>query len=467
MTLADIDRYDGDRVARAGEHAVVVGGSVAGLLAGRVLADGFDRVTVLDRDPVPDGPVARRSVPQAPHVHTMLEPGRAVLSDCFPGYADDLVGAGGLVIDAATDLDYYHRGDFVAEGPDRLPMYCASRPLFEHLVRRRLADRGDVTLRGGHEATGYLTDDGSRVTGVRVTVGGNGGRDDSDGDEDGARASETELAADLVVDATGRTSRTPAWLDANGYRPPPESEVTVDLAYSTVTVERPSEARRGVLVVPSPSLARGGTAVPVEDDRWTVTLFGLHGDHPPTDPEGLRAFARRLPAPDIADLLADHGWVSGVSHYPFRSSLRRRYEALDRFPSGLVVTGDALASFNPIYGQGMSVAALDAVHLHHALADGLTGVGPRFFRRASGTLDTVWRLTVGADFEFPGTTGPKPRGTDLVNRYVARVVETAHDDPLVADRFARVLRLERAPESLFAPGVLWRVLAPEAVRRRG
>lgn len=460
MTLAAVDRYDHDRVGRVGEHAVVVGASVAGLLAGRVLADAFDRVTVLDRDPVPDDPVARRSVPQATHVHTMLEPGRAVLTDCFPGYAADLTAAGGLVIDTATDVDYYHRGDFVVDGPDRLPMYCASRPLFEHLVRRRLADRDDVILRGDCRVTEYLTDDGAtRITGVRVA---------SDGDGDGANGtSGGELAADLVVDATGRTSQTPVWLEACGYQAPPESEVTVDLAYSTVAVERPPDEHRGILVVPSRSLARGGTAVPVEGDRWVVTLFGLHGDHPPTDPAGLLAFARSLPTPDVADLLAEREWTSGeVHHYPFRSSLRRRYEALDRFPAGLVVTGDAVASFNPIYGQGMSVAALDALHLHHALAGGLDRLALRFFRRASETLDTVWRLTVGADFEFPETTGPKPRGTALVNRYVGRVVETAHDDPLVADRFARVLRLEQPPSALFAPDVLGRVLAPEAVRRR-
>jgi len=454
MTLDAVDRYDASRVRRVGDHAVVVGGSVAGLLAGRVLADAFERVTVLDRDSLPDEPVARRSVPQARHVHTMLEPGRAVLEDCFPGYDDDLTAAGGLVVDAATDLDYYHHGDFLADGPDPIPMYCASRPLFEHLVRRRLADRGDVTLRGGARVTDYLTDEnGARVTGVRVA---------GEGDEGAG-----ELAANLVVDATGRTSHTPTWLADHGYRSPPESTVTVDLAYSTTTVERPPDTRRGVLVVPSPSLARGGTAVPVEGDRWVVTLFGLHGDHPPTDPDGFRSFARSLPAPDVADLLADHEWAAEeIRHYPFQSSLRRHYESLDRYPAGLVVTGDALASFNPIYGQGMSVAALDALHLHHALADGLEAVGPRFFHRASETLDTVWRLTVGADFEFPGTTGPKPRGTDLVNRYVSRVVATGHDDPVVSDRFARVLRLERPPTALFAPDVLWRVLAPGAVRRR-
>ena len=197
-----------------------------------------------------------------------------------------------------------------------------------------------------------------------------------------------------------------------------------------------------------------------------MTLFGLHGDHPPTDPDGFRAFADSLPTPALSRLLDGHEWRAGeIHHYPFPSSRRRRYEDLHRFPGGLLVTGDAVASFNPIYGQGMSVAALDALQLHHALAaDDLDALASQFFDRVGEVVDIVWRMTVGADFEFPATEGPKPRGTDLFNRYVARVIETAHSDPHVSDAFARVLRLERRPTTLLSPGVAWRVLAPEKLR---
>jgi 2-polyprenyl-6-methoxyphenol hydroxylase-like FAD-dependent oxidoreductase len=447
VPLTDLDRYDERTVGRVGDHAVVVGASMAGMLAGRVLADAVDEVTILDRDPLPTDPVARRGVPQANHVHVLLEPGRATLEALFPGYGEDLRSAGGLDIDAARDLEYHQRGDFLADGPHRLPMLCASRPLFEALVRRRLAARDGVTLRGDCQFTDYRFDESAgRVTGVLVR--------DADGET-------TELAADLVVDATGRTSRTPEWLDDNGYAAPPDDEVTVDLAYSTVEVERPPGANRAYLFAPSAPSTRGGTAIPVEDDRWVVTLFGLHGDHPPTDPAGVRAFADSLPTDDLVSLLDDHEWrTTDVAHYPFPSSLRRRYETLQRFPEGLLATGDAVASFNPVYGQGMSVAALDALALHNALAGGRDGLGARFFGRVGDVADVVWRMTVGADFEFAATTGPKPRGTDLFNRYVARVVDTAQENGYVSDRFARVLRLEHPPTSLLAPGVLWRVLAP-------
>ena len=448
MIPSALPRYDGDRVSSVGERAVVVGASMAGLVAGRVLADGFREVTVIDRDSLPPEAVSRRSVPQADHVHVLLEPGRVILEDLFPGYGEDLISSGGLVIDAATDLSYYQQGNFFAESPNPLPMYCASRPLFECIVRRRLADRDDVTIRSECQCTDYdATDSGSRIEGVQIT--------DANGRTD-------TLAADVVVDATGRTSRTPDWLERNHYVPPPEEDVQIDLAYSTTLLERPSEDRRAFLIAPSPPVTRGGTAIPIENDRWIVTLFGLHGDHPPTDVAGMTEFARQLPTPELYRLLETHQWLSDEGdHYPFPSSRRRRYEDLNRYPEGLLVTGDAVASFNPIYGQGMSVAALDALQLHHVLAeDGLSTLAARFFDRVGDVIDTIWRMTVGADFDFPETEGPKPPGTGLSNRYLSEVIKTAHTNGHVSEQFARVLRLEQPPTALLAPTVVLHVAAP-------
>lgn len=450
MTLAHVSEYDGERVPSVDGHAVVVGGSMAGLLAARVLADGFETVTLLERDPMPDESVARRGVPQSEHVHVLLEPARRALEALFPGYGEAVTAAGGLCIDAATELRYFERGAYVADGNEELPMYCASRPLFERVARRRVRDHDGITVRPECHVTDYLTDDGATVVeGVELTD---------------ATGADEKLTADLVVDATGRTSRTPTWLAENGYPSPAVDEVTVDLAYSTVAVERPPADRRAYLCAPSPPDTRGGTAVPVEGDRWLVTLFGLHGTHPPTDREGVEAFASALAAPEIAAILDDHEWVSeDIAHYPFPSNQWHHYETLDSFPDGLLVTGDAIASFNPIYGQGMSVAALDALHLHETLAAGTTDLAPRFFDRAAESIDVVWRMAVGADFEFPQTTGPKPTGTALFNRYVGRLVDTAHDDPRVAEAFARVVRLETPPTALLRPGIAGRVLLPNAL----
>lgn len=449
MPLSTVSEYDPTAVPDLGSHAVVLGGSMAGLLTARVLADGYDRVTLLERDPMPDEATPRPGVPQGNHVHALLEAGRAILNDLFPGYQDELEAAGGVSIDAATDFKYYDQGDYLAEGTERLTMCCASRPLFEQVVRRRVAGTDGLTVRPECQFRSYRTDDGSAVAGVEFT--------NEDGDDE-------TLTADLVVDATGRSSRTHNWLDEHGYRSPPVDTVDVDLAYSTVSVERPPDDTRGYLCAPSPPDTRGAAAVPIENDQWLVTLFGMHGTHPPTDREGYVEFAEKLPTPEIATIVREQAWTrEEISHYPFPANQWRHYEKLSAFPDGLVVTGDAIVSFNPIYGQGMSVAALDALQFHHTLADGDSDLALRFFDEASEHIDIVWRIAVGSDFEFPQTEGPKPFGTDLFNRYTSRLIDTAHTDPRVATEFFRVLRLEKPPTALLHPGVAGRVLLPSAV----
>jgi len=201
--------------------------------------------------------------------------------------------------------------------------------------------------------------------------------------------------------------------------------------------------------------------IPIENDQWVVTLFGLHGDHPPGTADGLQAFAESLPTPAIASVLDSQSWVSEtVDQYPFAASLRRRYETLDRFPDGLVVTGDAIASFNPIYGQGISAAALDALCLHHALAGDQDGLAGRFFDRAAESLDTAWTMAVGADAAYPQTDGPNPLSTRLFNWYLSRLIRAAHTDGRLSQEFNRVLQLERPPTALLRPSVLRRVLFP-------
>jgi 2-polyprenyl-6-methoxyphenol hydroxylase-like FAD-dependent oxidoreductase len=447
MTLSNVPRYDPDRIRPVGDRAVVVGAGVAGLVTAGVLADAFAHVTVVERDPLPDDPAVRRGVPQGEHVHVLQEAGRATFEDLFPGFGAELLSAGGLVIDALSDFAHYEKGGFLADGRTRLPMFCATRPLFEQVVRRRVADLDGVTLRSGCQFTEYVDDGPAAVRGVRLR----------DGD-----AEPVQLDAELVVDATGRTSRTPAWLEANGYPTPEVEEVHIDLAYSTVAIDRPADDRSALFVPPDPPRTRGMGMFPVEDDRWLVTMAGVHGDHPPTEPAELTAFAERLPVDRAQQLLDGREWVSdGITHYRFPTNRRRRYEAFDRFPEGLLVVGDAICSFNPIYGQGMSVAALEALLVHHALASGgRERLALRFFERAEPVVDSPWSIAVGGDFEFPQTRGPKPPGTDLFNRYVARLMSKAQSDGRLREALYRVFMMERPPTSLLRPSVAWRVLAP-------
>ncbi len=372
-----------------------------------------------------------------------MEAGRVGLERLYPGFESSIGEAGGLTIDAATELQYFHHGDYLADGPDPLPMICASRPLFEHTIRERTRGVSNVTIDdAAGAATLVFSDHG--VTGARL-------EDDPD-----------PLEGDFVVDARGRSSPTPQRLEREGLARPRCDAVTIDLTYASMTVDRPPATREGYLLAPSPANPRGGTVVPIEDDRWMATLFGVHGCEPPGSPEGFRVFAVRLPAAEPREILRRAPWRGDRIHrYPFPSNRWYRYEGTRGLPRGLVATGDAVASFNPIYGQGMSVAVLDALHLHAALReDSERRVSDRYYEDIAGTIRTIWRMTVGADFTFAETTGPKPSGTRIFNWYLERFVRAAHDDGVLADAFARVLRLEQDPTALLHPRLVRRVFLP-------
>lgn len=448
MAIPTVPTYKREAVTSRSQHAVVLGAGIGGLFAARVLADAFERITIIERDPHPDDPQPRNGVPQGNHVHALLEAGRVTLNELFPGFEDDIQAAGGLTIDAATEFHYFHGGDYLADGSAELPMICASRPLFEAVLYDRVSDIDEVTFRRGCVFRDYRYDEpNTAVTGVTITA---------------ASGHDETLDASLVVDAMGRSSPTPRWLETNGMNRPPVDEVRIDLAYSTAIVRRPTTARDGYLIGPDPTLLRGGTALPVEQDRWIVTLFGLHGDHPPTERTGFRDFAASLPTPALREIVDGNTWASdGIRQYPFPSNRWHHYERVDQLPAGLVPIGDAVASFNPIYGQGMSVAALEAMHLHRSLISGDPGnLTDRYKSRIADVIADIWRMTVSADFEFSETEGPKPLGTDLFNWYMSRVIQAAHTDGEISDTLARVLRLERKPSSLLRPRTVARVFSP-------
>lgn len=448
MTLSTVERYQSDHVQKVDEGAVVIGGGLAGLCAARVLADGYDNVTIIEKDSLPDEPGFRRGVPQGTQIHALQEAGRATLEDLFPGFGEDIITAGGLLIDGASDFKFYDEGDFLADGTKRFPMYFATRPLFEHVIRRRVASFENVELRTSCQFTDYLFD------GETMTIEGVAVREGSD---------QKRIAADLVVDATGRTSRTPTWLEDHGFNAPEVDEVQIDLGYCTTAIHRPPGDRRTFFAAASPPRTRGGAVFPVENNHWLVNLHGMNGDHPPTDPDGFTDFAASLPIPQIHRLIETHPQVwEDIEYYPFPSNRRVHYENFDRFPEGLIVLGDAIASFNPIYGQGMSVSALEALVLHHVLS---SGSGPNrafeFFDRVQTVVDTAWTMAIGADIQFPETTGPTPRGTGIFAWYLSRLTRKAHSDGELRDALACVASMEYSPTRLLRPSVVGRVLKPD------
>lgn len=452
MSLATIDRYDPARVSRHGDHAIVVGASIAGLLAARVLADAFEHVTIIERDPLDGGTEPRRGVPQAEHVHVLLSAGQEIMEDLAPGFSDDLVDAGAVVCDLSREFHVHAAGDLISPGTTPIPIYLASRPLVERVLRARIAAHGRITLRSACQVIEpVVTDARETIRGVVVH---------QEGDTH-------EVTADLVVDASGRSSRATAWLDRLGYPRPSAEEVHVDLAYRTCQLRRPPDDLRALLVMPAPPRARGAAVLPVEGDRWFVTLVGMHGQHPPDELDELRDFAGSLPVPMVRELLEEREVVTPkVARYRYPTQTRRRFDTLEEHPRGMIVLGDAVANFNPIYGQGMSVSALQALSLHHTLADdGTENLAPNLYRRVGKVVEGAWNLAAGGDFQFPQTEGSKPPGTDVVNRYINRLHRKAHTDGELADAFNEVVVMRQPPTSLFRPKVAWRTLRPGQTRR--
>jgi 2-polyprenyl-6-methoxyphenol hydroxylase-like FAD-dependent oxidoreductase len=435
-------------------HAIVMGGSIAGLLAARVLSEHFTRVTIIERDRLSKVAEPRKGTPQGRHVHSLLARGLGIIERRFPGISDNLARAGAPVLDAARDARWHHFGGYKTRFTSGLTRPSMTRALLEHEVRRRVLALPNVRTREGCVVEGFVpTEDRSRVIGVWFRA--NGG------------SVVESLGADLIVDATGRGSRTPDWLEALGYEKPAESEVRVDVRYaSRFYHRRPGDAldARVLYVFPTPPLGRRfGLAVPVEGDRWLVTLGGWHGEAPPLTGREFEEFASTLEAQDVAALLRRAEPLSDIVSHRFISNVRRHYEKLKRLPRGLVVTGDALCSFNPIYAQGMSVSAIEAEALASALAE-RTGDGAwddlarRFYRRAARVIDVPWRLATGGDFQYPETEGERRLTTNLFNWYMARVHRAATRDELAYRTFLRVAALIDRPSALFHPRMFARVI---------
>ena len=447
-----------DRTApRAGEHAIVIGASMAGLLAARVLSDSYDRVTVIDRDRLPEGVTEnRRAVPQGRHAHGLQLGGQLALEGLLPGFRDETMDAGAPALRAGIETRFKIGGNDIARtsvGSD--PGSVASRPLLEGIVRRRVRAIENVTVREQCGVVDLLGSAG-RVTGVRVK-------------DRAVAGAPVDLRADLVVAASGRGGKVAKWLEAMGYEAPAEERVDVDIMY----VSRNLRVRPGalgddkiVLDASHPGRPRGVAMLADENGTWNVTLYGYGEAHrPPTDAAGFKAFAATVSDPDVAAAIAEAEPVNEIATHGYPASVRRRYDKLRRFPEGLLVMGDAMCSFNPIYGQGMTVAALEAVVLRDCLREGDAKLAKRFFKAAQGPVDHAWKLSTGGDLALPQIEQTAPLPDRIINHYMERLVATAAHDEVVARTFFEVTGMLKPPTALLTPAIARRVLHRSAVRR--
>ncbi|WP_199853272.1 NAD(P)/FAD-dependent oxidoreductase [Plantactinospora sp. BC1] len=430
-----------------GGHAVVLGASMAGLLTARVLAESFERVTVIERDRLPTGVAQRRGVPQGHHIHALLARGAQVLDGLFPGLTAEIIASGAPTGDLLGGIRWFLSGHRIRQADIGQPVLFPSRPLLESGVRDRVRALPNVRVADGLDVVvPTTTADRCRVTGVRVR--------DADGHI-------TLIDADLVVDATGRGSRTPLWLESWGYTRPRADQVHVGVCYTSRAYRLPPGALGSdALMLHSwhPGQPRGAGLVAQEGERYLATQVGMLGDQPPTELEGFLAFARSLPFDDIYTAIRDGEPLGKAATFQYPANVRHRYERLSRFPDGLFVLGDAVCGFNPIYGQGMTVAALQAAAFGDLLAAGRLPTSRRYFQAIAKVVDAPWEIATGSDLAFPEVTGRRTARTRMVNAYLPRLHAAAATDASLGAAFVRVTGLLAAPTSLLRPDRVLRVL---------
>jgi flavin-dependent dehydrogenase len=443
-----------------GQQAVVIGGSMAGLMTARVLADYFDHVTVLERDHIDGTPTLHKSIPQGHHLHALLLGGQQVLSSLYPDFTEKLHRLGAVRYRAGKEIAWflpdgkaYNPPGTVREPRDLgFDGHSQSRGLLEYCVRHCTLAFANVQL-ASSSAVQSLIYENRRVQGVRYT------------NPDGSHT----LFADLVVDAGGRGAHTPRWLIELGFQPPPETTIGVDFGYASTKVRIPETydepERLLVFLIPAPQFPSGAFLEEIEDHTWHVSLAGRFGNYPPADEAGFLAFAKSLHTPRLYELLKDAERVADIVPYRFPTSVRRHYEQLTAFPEGLLVLGDAMSSFNPVYGHGMSSAALQAEALQQVLSgramesQGLDGLASAFFPKAAHVVGNPWTLAANFDFAYPQTRGTRPPNLAESMQYFAAMSVVAAEDVGVQRLMAEVFNLAKPLSVLQEEPLRGRVVA--------
>lgn len=425
-------------------HAIVMGGSIAGLCAAAALAKNFDRVTVLERDPEP-GSDAHRGVPQGNHIHVLMRRGQQIMEDLLPGTFEALRADGARPVDMGSTR-WFQYGGWKAGDPIGLDMWLQTRPLLEHHVRESVRKLANVELRF-EVAVDEPVHEGGRVRAVRMRDG-------------------ELLEADLVVDATGRGSHSPGWLEQWGYGRVKQQEVDVGLAYVSGIFELPTDRRPDAAVAIyhlPPDNRRSGLAFPIENGRVLVTLMGYHGDHAPTDLAGFKAWSRGIMKPDVAELLQHATLVGELRRFTYPTQIRRCYGTMLRLPNNYLVIGDAMCSFDPTFAQGMSVAAMQA----EALTQLRPGMSTRRWQRRLARMTFLpFSMTANEAHRMVETTGWQPPLARLQRWYIARVFEAACTDSFVYRKMLRVMHFIAPPTDLFTPRIMTRLLAVHREAKR-
>lgn len=430
-----------------------VGASIAGLLAARVLQAYFEWVTIVDKDIETQTSNPRKGVPQGQQGHILLAGGIPVLAKLFPDLLADLIKQGSVIVDVSTEeVQWFHHGAWRLPSRNKINVYSQTRPFLEWHLKRHLALHSSIRFITTTPVIGLQIDpQKQRVIGVQIRPKGKGAME--------------ILKADLVIDASGRGSRSPIWLEKLGYPRPKEVKVGIYLGYGSRLYQPSSDYKSNwkiLAIYPkAPISTKLGIILPVEKNRWLVTLAGVLRDYPLEDEKGFLQFAKALDHPGIYQAIQGATPLTPVARYRFPAYLRRYYEHLRSFPENFLVIGDAMCSFNPIYGQGITVCALEAQALDACLQysnGGLNGLSQKYFEKASRIIDNAWKMATNVDFIYPQTEGKRPWGNCLMRWYNTQLFQLSAHDGEAATTFHEVLHFLKPPSTLLHPYILTKIL---------
>ena len=426
-------------------------------MASRVLAKHFERVSIVERDFFPAKPAPRAGIPQSRHLHILLNRGKMLLEEFFPGLENELVAAGAPSLDPRSIGWFSPAGWAPHFSPDLNDLIMFSRDLLDCQIRRRLAENTNVHFLEGGTVTGLLANaSGADVTGVSVRF--------RDRHNPGNIHTEN-LNADLVIDASGKVSKTPQWLKSLGYEPPQETAINAFVGYASRIYQcsdKLSDTAPVFVSLGPPLRTRGGAIFPIEGNRWLVSLGGGERDYPPADEAGFLELARSLPTPTIYDAIKDAEAITPVYSYRGTENRLRHYERLPRYPENLIIIGHAVCAFNSIYGQGMTVAALDAQMLDKCLQKqrerypegDLTGFARQFQQKLAKLHTIPWTFAISQDSRYRGSEGAKLNlPTRLTIDYMDLVLKVMVSNAKVCQAFLEVLHMIEPPAVLFHPSI--------------
>lgn len=438
-------------------HALVIGAGITGLLAAQVLSKYFEGVTIVERDSLPEQPDQRKGVPQSNHGHLLLSRGQQILEQLFPGIVTELTAEGALLVDATADFLRFSAGAWSPRFASDIITVNCSRNLLEWAIRRRVVSNNRVIFMQGAQVRGLLFNNNqSKVTGVRVSFHNQG---------------EVNLIADLVVDASGRNSHSPQWLKAMGYTPPQKTVFTSFVGYTSRWYQPPenfqADYKNLVILGKSPEVTRSGALLKVNQNSWVVMLAGFCKDYPPTDEAGFLEFARSLSAPTIYEAIKNAQAVSPIYIHKRTENCWYHYEKMPRLPESFVLVGDTVCAVNPLYGQGMTMAALSVLTLDQCLnkhllnsSDGnLIGLSRRFQKQLAKVISLPWIIATSEDSRWTTIKNKQPKLiTRLLHLYMDRVLLLSANNDLIHKTVTEVAHMLKSPTALFHPYIITRVL---------